>query len=103
VNTLSIGPLHNPRLAAQQGGFMVTNVGHLEAHITSIERRLGIQHLYAADLPASMAVDALKDLAFMGLTAATMFPGLDGIGRMIKLDMLTNQPSDGIGGGTPSV
>jgi hypothetical protein len=32
-------------------------------------------------------------LAFMGLTAATMFPGLDGVGRMTKLEMLQNQPS----------
>jgi hypothetical protein len=92
VNTLTIGPLHNPRLNAQQGGFLVTNVGNLEAHLRWIEGRLGTQHLCAADIPAALASEALNDLAFMGLTAATMFPGLDGVGRMTKLDMLVNQP-----------
>jgi hypothetical protein len=88
VNTLTIGPLHNPRLNAQQGGFLVTNIGDLEAHMRVVEARLGAQHLHAADIPSSLAPEALSDLAFMGLTAATMFPGLDGVGRMIKLDML---------------
>jgi hypothetical protein len=92
VNTLSIGPLHNPRLSAQQGGFMVTNIGDLEAHIRGIEARIGFTHLFAADLPASLAPEVLRDLKFMGLTAATMFPGLDGIGRMIKHDVLLNHP-----------
>jgi hypothetical protein len=93
VNTLTIGPLHNPRLSAQQGGFLVTNVGNLEAHIRGAEARMGTQHLYAADVPASLAPEALSDLAFMGLTASTMFPGLDGFGRLTKLDMLLNHPS----------
>jgi hypothetical protein len=29
----------------------------------------------------------LEDLAFMGLTAATMFPGLDGVCRMMRHSM----------------
>jgi FRG domain-containing protein len=93
VNTLTVGPLHNPRLSAQQGGFLVTNVGDLEAYMRGIEARMGVQVLYTADIPASLAPEALSDLAFMGLTAATMFPGLDGVGRMTKLDMLLNQPT----------
>ena len=92
MSTLTIGPLHNPRLSAQQGGFLVTNVGNLEAHIRGVETQLGVQHLYAADIPAAVAAEALSDLAFMGLTAATMFPGLDGVGRMTKLEMLLKQP-----------
>jgi hypothetical protein len=92
VNTITVGPLHNPRLNAQQGGFLVTNVGSVEAYIGGMEARAGKQHLYAADIPASLAPEALKDLAFMGLTAATLFPGLDGVGRMTKLEMLLNQP-----------
>jgi hypothetical protein len=91
VSTLTIGPLHNPRLSAQQGGFLVTNVGNLEGHMMGIQRRQGINHLFAADIPACVAPEALGDLAFMGLTAATMFPGLDGVGRMTKLDMLLHR------------
>jgi hypothetical protein len=48
--------------------------------------------LFAADVPASAAAEALNDLAFMGLTASTLFPGLDGVGRMTKLNMLLDQP-----------
>ncbi len=28
----------------------------------------------------------------MGLTAATMFPGLDGVGRMLGHDLMRDQP-----------
>lgn len=93
VAALTVGPLHNPRLNAQQGRFLVTNVGDVEAYIARAEVMTGKQHLFAVDVPASVAPEALRDLAFMGLTAATIFPGLDGIGRMAKLDMLISQPS----------
>jgi FRG domain len=93
VAALTVGPLHNPRLNAQQGRFLVTNVGDVEAFIALAEARAGNQHLFAADVPASAAPEALRDLDFMGLTAATMFPGLDGIGRKAKLDMLISQPN----------
>ncbi len=90
ANTLSVGPLHNPRLNAQQGSFLVTNVGNLDAHIAQMQAFAGRTHLFAADVPAAVAPEALKDLAYMGLTAATLFPGLDGVGRLIKLEMLIN-------------
>jgi hypothetical protein len=91
LNALTIGPLHNPRLSAQQGGFLVTNVGNIEAHIEMMEQHAGVKYLFAADVPASLAQQALQDLAFMGLTASTMFPGLDGMGRTIKHEMLFDQ------------
>jgi hypothetical protein len=53
---------------------------------------VGKQHLFAADIPMSCAADALQDLAFMGLTAATMFPGLDGVSRMIRHQMFFKSP-----------
>jgi hypothetical protein len=87
VNSLTVPPIHNPRMYAQQGKFLVTNVDNLEDYIG----RLGLldkrTYISAADVPLSVADEAMRDLAFMGLTAATMFPGLDGIGRMIKHEM----------------
>ena len=87
VSTLTVAPLHNPRLQAQQGRFMVTNVANVEAFILDVESRIGERHLFAIDIPTALAAEALQDLAFMGLTAATMFPGLDGVTRMIRHEM----------------
>jgi hypothetical protein len=72
---------------AQQGRFMVTNVCDVEDFIRNAEATLGKRHLYAADVPVSSAAEVLRDLAFMGLTAAGMFPGLDGIALTIKHQM----------------
>lgn len=66
---------------------MVTNVAYLEHYIQFLEAQVNERFLYAADIPVECAVDVLQDLRFMGLTAATMFPGLDGAGRAIKHKM----------------
>ena len=103
LSTLLISPRNNPRLYAQQGQFLVTNVADVESFICNMERKSDRKFLIAADIPVSCAVDALEDLAFMGLTAATMFPGLDGVCRMMKHAMsfkreavpLPPKPSDG--------
>ncbi len=88
VNALAVGPLHNPRLTAQQGRFLVTNVVDVESHIRGIEGRVGEVCLTAVDIPRSVVREALQDLAFMGVTAATMFPGLDGIAKMFAHRMI---------------
>jgi hypothetical protein len=44
--------------------------------------------LVAADVPVECASEALEDLAFMGLTAASLYPGLDGVCRMMRHAML---------------
>jgi hypothetical protein len=89
---IEISPVHNPRLYAQQGRFLVSNVADLETHIHIAETLSQEQHLFAADVPRECAVDALEDLSFMGLTAATMFPGLDGVGKMIRHRMSFKNP-----------
>ena len=81
---LSISARLNPRLYAQQGMFLVTNIGNIEPFICLREKEHGNKYLFAIDVPVSCAVEALEDLAFMGLTASTMFPGLDGAARTIK-------------------
>lgn len=84
---LQISPRSNPRLYAQQGRFLVTNVAELEAFLVH-HQEAGNSYFAAADVPIECAKDALQDLKFMGLTAATLFPGLDGIGRMLKQNMM---------------
>ncbi len=87
VASLSILPRNNPRLYAQQGHFLVTNVSDVERYIYSIEQKTKRKILIAADVPIACASEALEDLKFMGLTAATLFPGLDGVCKMIKHEM----------------
>lgn len=84
---LQIGPLRNPRLYAQQGLFMVTNSVNVEHVLLEAGAAEDLEYLIAADVPVSAATEALQDLKYMGLTAATMFPGLDGVCRMMKQSM----------------
>lgn len=101
---LQVSPRDNPRLYAQQGRFLVSNVGNIEQFVCNIERQLGTQYLMAAEIPISFASEALEDLAFMGVTAASLFPGLDGVCRMMRHSMAFRQealpvpakPSEGI-------
>lgn len=87
VAFISISPRHNPRLYAQQGQFLVTNVAELEGFLCSMEKKVQKSILVAVDIPIACASEALADLHFMGLSAATMFPGLDGAGRMMRHSM----------------
>lgn len=87
VACMGVSPRGNARLYAQQGQFLVTNVGNLEAFICQRGRERGLEYLTAVDIPVGQAVIALEDLAYMGISAATLFPGLDGIGRMMRHGM----------------
>ena len=84
VASLAISARQNARLYAQQGRFLVTNVATVEDYIRYLEDRDKRRFMFAVDLPIHMASQALEDLAYMGLNAATMFPGLDGVCRMMR-------------------
>lgn len=87
VASLAISARNNPRLYAQQGQFLVTNVADVEHYLCSIEKNTGEKIIIAADVPIACVSEALEDLQFMGLTAATMFPGLDGVCKMMRHEM----------------
>ncbi|WP_321796475.1 FRG domain-containing protein [Caballeronia sp. J97] len=107
---LQVSPRENPRLYAQQGRFLVSNVGNIEQFICNIEGHHTTQYLVAAEVPISFASEALEDLAFMGVTAASLFPGLDGVCRMMRHSMTFRRealptparPSEGISGKSES-
>lgn len=88
IHRLTVSPINNPRLYAQQGQFIVTNLADVENFIVSGERTSGRQALHAIDIPIEQATVALEDLQYMGLTASTMFPGLDGICKMLRHGLL---------------
>ena len=88
VSSLQIAPIHNPRLLAQQGRFLVTNVSDLESFLLWGQEHAAEKFLVAVDMPVHLAVQVLEDLAYMGLHAGNLFPGLDGVSTMLKHEMV---------------
>lgn len=79
VSTLYPLSIENPRAGPQQALSMVTNLDDIEDYIGARSEQRGATYLYAIDLPYAERHEALKDLAMMGITQGTLFPGLDGI------------------------
>jgi len=88
-----VTPRDNPRLYAQQGRFVVTNLGNLESYLVHLAKMGQGEMLWAADVPKGETVKAMKDLALMGLSAATLFPGLEGACRTLRHQMAVQSRS----------
>ena len=76
--------LWNPRAIPQQALSMSTNVDDIETHIDSVEQRRKRTFLEAIDLPASARLEVMRNLAFMGITGGSLFPGLDGVCESLR-------------------
>lgn len=71
--------INNPRLVPQQAVTTVTNIDDIEAYVLDRQAETGIEFLKAIDIPAKEREEAMRDLRFMGITAGSMFPGIDGV------------------------
>lgn len=71
--------IDNPRLVPQQSVTTVTNLHDIEAYILEKEAETGVRFLEAIDIPANEREVAMRDLRFMGITAGSMFPSIDGV------------------------
>lgn len=71
--------INNPRLVPQQAVTTVTNIDDIEAYVLGRQAETGIEFLKAVDIPAKDREEAIRDLRFMGITAGSMFPGIDGV------------------------
>lgn len=69
--------IENERMIPQQAASTVTNVDDIEAYIRSVEAN-GKTYLRAVDLPVTERRNVVRDLSYMGITAGSLFPGLDG-------------------------
>ena len=78
VSVLDAPAFDNPRVIPQQAISTMSNVDDIEAHIRVNEGRQGITYLEAIDLPARDRQGVMEELALMGVTAGSLFPGLDG-------------------------
>ncbi|HZL13246.1 MAG TPA: FRG domain-containing protein [Verrucomicrobiae bacterium] len=75
---------NNPRHLPQQSIHTYTNIEDIEAWIRLIEKEKNKRYLTIIDIPSSERKFAMRDLAYMGVTAATLFPGFDGVCRSLK-------------------
>lgn len=78
VSVLEPLAIDNERLIPQQSAVSVTNVDDIETYISRCESNTGKCYLEAIDIPISERDSVINELRFMGITAGSMFPGLDG-------------------------
>jgi FRG domain len=69
--------IDNERMTPQQSISSVTNVDDIETYIRSMENTEK-QFLRIVDLPKNERPSIMKELSVMGITAGSLFPGLDG-------------------------
>ncbi|WP_152603980.1 FRG domain-containing protein [Burkholderia pyrrocinia] len=72
-------PVDNQRLIPQQALSGLTNLADVEQYIGWTESQSGNRYLTAIDLPVRSREMVMRELAMMGLTAGSLFPGLDGV------------------------
>lgn len=71
--------IDNPRLVPQQAATTATNLYDIEAYLLEKEEECGVSFLQAVDIPARERDAVMTDLRFMGITAGSMFPSIDGV------------------------
>lgn len=76
---LDLRARHNSRVLPQQSVHMFSNIVDIEGFIESSERHLDRGFLKRVDIPASDRSLAMQELDTMGVTAASLFPGVDGL------------------------
>jgi len=75
---------NNPRFVPQQSIASFSNVDDMEGFIARQETVTNRKHLTIIDIPIAERKRALEELRLMGITAGSLFPGLDGICRSLR-------------------
>ena len=78
MSVLDAVAFDNSRVIPQQGISTISNVDDLETYIQEVESAQSYGYLSAIDLPVAKRDQVMQELALMGITAASLFPGLDG-------------------------
>lgn len=79
VSFVATPPINNPRAIPQQSISCVSTIDDIETYLDYIGKNKNKRYLTAYDIPAAEATTALNDMELMGITHASLFPGLDGI------------------------
>jgi FRG domain len=76
--------LGNERLIPQQALSSFTTVDDIETYIRTKEETAGKRYLQVIDLPLRERDHIIRELRMMGITAGSLFPGLDGACEELK-------------------
>jgi hypothetical protein len=69
--------IENERMIPQQAASTLSSIDDIETYIRSKETE-NKKYLSAIDLPAAERDQVMEDLSYMGITAGSLFPGIDG-------------------------
>lgn len=75
--------IENERMLPQQAVSLVTNIDDIEGKISPLNSE-EIVYLAAIDLSITKRDEIIRQLEYMGITAASMFPGIDGVCEELK-------------------
>ncbi|MBA4148341.1 MAG: FRG domain-containing protein [Verrucomicrobia bacterium] len=75
---------NNPRYYPQQSVAAYTNIEDIEGYVSTLEKQQNRQFLTRFDILAEERDAVVEDLRFMGITAATLFPGVEGVCRSLR-------------------
>ncbi|MGY4474173.1 FRG domain-containing protein [Bradyrhizobium sp. USDA 3364] len=76
--------INNPRMVPQQALSTIANVDDIEEFIAFNELQRHKTYLEVIDLPVSERPRIIQELGLMGITAGSIFPGLDGACEQLK-------------------
>lgn len=74
----------NERMIPQQGIASYTNIDDIEVYIEDCEKKMGRKYIQVIDLSWKDRDLVMRDLNMMGITAGSLFPGLDGACEELK-------------------
>jgi hypothetical protein len=84
VSLLDALAIENTRMIPQQALSTITNVDDIESYIQEVEKTMKMRYLRVIDLPVRERPSVMNELRQMGITAGSMFPGLDGACEALK-------------------
>ncbi len=84
ISAKKLEAFNNPRAIPQQAAVTFSNIYDMENFIDWRGEALNKCYLYRLDILASERKNVMAELQYMGITAASMFPGLDGLCRAEK-------------------
>ncbi|EGQ7810954.1 FRG domain-containing protein [Vibrio parahaemolyticus] len=84
LSVIDLLAIENNRMVPQQATTTVTNVADIESLIIESEKRSNKKFLQVIDIPWKERESVVRELTLMGLTAGSLFPGLDGTCEELK-------------------
>jgi hypothetical protein len=84
IQFLVLSAHNNPRFVPQQSIASFSNVDDIESWIRNFEKDTQRKHLTVIDIPISERRRITDELRLMGITAGSLFPGIDGLCRSLK-------------------